>query len=147
MEKAGTGKNRLRRNGLKNTKHRTEVLRILEHSTQPVTADCVYRELEAEGKAISLSTVYRNLELLVAKNIVLKMNVVEGGKSLFELNKMVHRHYLICLGCHKMFPVDDCPLDDYERTLQEKTGFSVTGHRLEIYGYCRDCVLRKKAET
>ena len=144
MEKAGNGKNRLRRNGLKNTKHRAEVLKILERSTQPVTADQVYRKLELAGNTISLSTVYRNLELLVEKNIVLKMNAVEGGKSLFELNKMVHRHYLICLGCHKMLPVDDCPLDDYEKSLQKKTGFSVTGHKLEIYGYCRDCAGRKR---
>lgn len=144
MEKTGAGKNRLRKNGLKSTKHRTEVLRILEQSSQPVTADWVYRKLEAEGKNISLSTVYRNLELLVAKEIVLKMNAVEGGKALFELNQMIHRHYLICLGCHKMFPIDDCPLDEYEKTLQQKTGFSVTGHKLEIYGYCRDCAIRER---
>ena len=145
MEKAETGKSRLKKNGLKNTKHRSEVLRILELSSQPVTADYIYKRLETEGKSISLSTVYRNLELLVKKDIALKMNAVESEKSLFELNKRIHRHYLICLGCHRMFPIDDCPLDDYEKALQKKTGFSITGHKLEIYGYCKDCVNRSRS--
>lgn len=138
MDPHGNG-NRLRHCGLKNTRHRSDVLDFLEQSAQPVPAERIYLALREKNADISLSTVYRILELLVEKDIVRKMNALEGGKSLFELNRMVHRHYLVCLGCHKMLPIDDCPLDEYEKQLPSKNGFYATGHNLEIYGYCRDC--------
>ena len=137
----------LKDSGLKNTRHRTDVLEVLERTVQPLPAEEIYLELKKKDASISLSTVYRILELLVSKEIVLKMNSVEEDRALVELNRMVHRHYLVCLGCHKMLPIDDCPLDEYERDLAGKTGFYATGHSLEIYGYCRDCQQQRDAAS
>lgn len=145
MRKMNAHDNRswLKQCGLKNTKHRADVLKALELSSQPVSAEQIYLSLQEKNGDISLSTVYRILELLVSKEIVLKMNSLEGDRALFELNRMVHRHYLVCLGCHKMLPIDDCPLDEYEKQLPCKNGFYATGHSLEIYGYCSDCYRKK----
>jgi len=55
---------------------------------------------------------------------------------------MVHRHYLICLGCKKIMPIDHCPLGDYEKSLAKKTNYLISGHRLDIYGYCPECKLK-----
>jgi Fur family ferric uptake transcriptional regulator len=38
-----------------------------------------------------------------------------------------------------MFPVNGCPLEKYEEWLHEQTGFNFTGHKLELYGYCKSC--------
>lgn len=130
---------RLRRSGLKCTPRRKDVLRILEQNSQPVTAERIFMALKEEGTGISLSTVYRILEALAEKGLVLKISSAESDGALFVLNRRVHRHYMVCLGCHKMLPVDECPLGDLEKKLERETGFAVTGHRLEIYGYCREC--------
>jgi Fur family ferric uptake transcriptional regulator len=42
-----------------------------------------------------------------------------------------------------MYPVADCPFEEYEQKIREKLGFDVIGHKLEIFGYCRDCRLAK----
>ena len=129
----------LKKLGLKSTKHRLSILKIMENLDSPVTADEVYMMMEKEKASVSISNVYRILELLAEKNIVIKMNVTQNGKALFVINGNVHRHYLICLGCHKMTPIEGCPVADYEKKLKESTDFYVTGHHLEIYGYCSKC--------
>ncbi|HEX3018132.1 MAG TPA: transcriptional repressor [Caproicibacter sp.] len=136
---------RLKKCGLKSTRRRGDVLQILEASSSPVTAEKIFLELKEKNINISLSTVYRILDVLVEKEIVLKMNSTENDSAMFELNRRIHRHYLVCLGCRKMIPVENCPLNGLEKRLEQETGFQVTGHSLEIYGYCSDC--RKKTNN
>ena len=135
----------LKQNNLKSTRHRIEILENLDQSSQPIAAEQVYLELKEKGISINLSTVYRVLEVLVNKNLVIKSNIREDSRALYELNRMVHKHHLICMKCRKMFSVEGCPLGNYEKILQDKTGFEVTGHKLEIYGYCRSCRLLNKS--
>ena len=130
--------------GLKNTKHRNSILDILSKCDVPVTAEDIYLKLKNNSTSISLSTVYRTLETLCSKGLILKISISEDNKALFELNRMEHKHHIVCVGCKKMFSVDGCPLKEYEKVLQEKMGFDITGHKLEIYGYCPKCTEKKK---
>jgi Fur family ferric uptake transcriptional regulator len=129
----------LKSNGLKNTKRRNSILEVLARTPQPITVDQVFLELQKNDVCINISTVYRILETLVSKGLVLKTNIIGENKSLFELNQMEHKHHFICIGCKKMFAVDDCPFEQYGELIKAKMGFNVTGHKLEIYGYCRNC--------
>lgn len=129
----------LKRTGLKNTKHRTAILEIIEKQTQPVTAEQIYVELNKFESSISLSTVYRELESLVFNGIVVKIKINENNKALYEYNRMIHKHYLMCLGCKKMISIDVCPLKAYEKKLEEQTHFVITDHKLNLYGYCPEC--------
>lgn len=75
----------------------------------------------------------------MSKNLLIKSNIPGSNKAIYELNRFKHTHYLICSNCNKMFPVDGCPLEEYERQLETKTGFEIKGHKLDIYGVCKDC--------
>jgi Fur family ferric uptake transcriptional regulator len=129
----------LKKEGLKNTKHRNSILEIIEKSDQPISAEQIYLTLKEKNTSINLSSVYRILDSLVAKEIVIKASILGEAKALFELNRLEHKHHLICSGCKKMFLVDGCPMDEYEKQLRNKLGFAVTGHKLEIYGICKEC--------
>lgn len=129
----------LKQEGLKYTKHRASIMKVIAESGQPLSAEQVFLILQESGINVNLSTVYRTLESLASKNLIIKSNIGSDTKALFELNRMEHKHRLICIGCKKMFSVDGCPLEDYERRLHNKTGFDVTDHKLEIYGYCEEC--------
>jgi Fur family ferric uptake transcriptional regulator len=149
MNQTGQEAERLKRCGLKKTRGRENVMKTLEAAKCPVTAEKIFWELKKQRKEISLSTVYRILGTLVKKEIAKRTGSDENGRAMFELNRHIHRHYLVCLGCHKMIPVEHCPLGELEKRLEQETGFSVTGHSLEIYGYCADCqkqMLTKKKE-
>jgi Fur family ferric uptake transcriptional regulator len=65
----------LRQSGLKNTRKRAAILAILEDSAQPISAERVYCRLKEMDMEADLSTVYRNLEAMTAKDIVTKINI------------------------------------------------------------------------
>ena len=139
MDDSKNFKDLLKKENLRNTKHRNSILEVIKNSCQPVTVEAIYLKLKEQGVAISLSTVYRVLEALLGKGLVIKTSVNDDSKALFEINNMEHKHHLLCVKCRKMLPVDGCPLEDYEKTLEEKLGFSIKGHKLEMFGYCQNC--------
>ena len=129
----------LKRVGLKNTKRRAAVLEILERQPQPITAEQIFLKLNGLKVSASLSTVYRELDSLVGSGLAVKVSINAGGKALYEYNRMVHKHYLICLGCKKMIALDVCPLKSFEEKVEEQTHFVITDHKLNLYGYCPEC--------
>lgn len=131
--------NNLKLNGLKSTKHRLAILDILEKNSQPVSAEQLYMEMQKRDIAINLSTVYRILDTLCAKNLVIRLNIEGDNRTLFDFNRMVHQHHLICLECKKILAINRCPLEGYEKALAKETNYAIAGHKLDIYGYCPEC--------
>ncbi len=138
MEKADFDK-AIKNSGLKSTKSRCAIFDILQQNETPISSEEVYIELKKQGISLNLSTVYRTLDALTDKNLVTRLNITGENKALYELNRIGHRHYLVCLGCKKTMPISGCPLEDYEKELAEETDFLIEGHKLDIYGYCPDC--------
>jgi Fur family transcriptional regulator, ferric uptake regulator len=139
MSEQASYKEVLKHDGLKNTKHRNSILNIIEKSAQPVTAEQIYRVLINDDVAINLSSVYRILNTLVEKCLIIKTSMAGESKAVFELNRFEHKHYVVCTQCKKIISVPGCPLEEYEKTLREKMGFNIQGHQLEIFGVCREC--------
>lgn len=131
--------NMLKKESLRNTKHRNSILELIGQCKQPVSSESIFLKLKEQGVSISLSTVYRVLEALVDKGLVIKTNITDDNRALYEINDMEHKHHLICIKCRKMLSIDGCPLENYEKTIEEKLGFSIKGHKLELFGYCRNC--------
>lgn len=127
--------------GLKKTKQREEVFQILASAKEPMGAQEIYQCLlnhTGNKNAYAISTVYRILAAFEEKNLVSKSTLPGGENAVYELNRG-HRHYALCLGCHKLIPLEHCPLE--HRILPDMSGsdFTITGHKLELYGYCKDC--------
>ena len=139
MKGSNNRRDDLRRKGLKNTKRRAAILGILERQPQPVAAEQIFMELDRLEIPTSLSTVYRELDSLESNGLVVKVTINESNKALYEYNRMIHKHYLICLGCKKMIPLDICPLKPFEEKVEEQTHFMITDHKLNLYGYCPEC--------
>lgn len=133
----------LDKEGVKRTKHRKAILEILEQSETPLTAEEIFLTLKENHSSIWLSTIYRTLEMLTEKGVVRKSTLMGEDKARYELKKDEHNHRFVCVTCHKMIPLQDCPLKDFENKLKDKMDFDVTGHNLEIYGHCHECRLEK----
>lgn len=136
----------LERENLKKTKARKMILTFLKDNT-PQTAADIYEAVRKDDRRLSLSTVYRNCETLASRGVLLKTNFLEDGLSRYEYPKDGHIHHAICVRCHKIFPIDECPFGAFEKTMEDKYDFDVTRHRLEIYGYCHDCKEAMKKEA
>ncbi|MDR3586106.1 MAG: transcriptional repressor [Desulfosporosinus sp.] len=129
----------LKKEGVKSTRHRCAILELLEQSESPLTAEQLFIMLTEKNASINLSTVYRTLDTFTSKNLVIKSNRVDDGKIRYELNQHEHKHHLFCVGCHKMISIEECPIGELQQALKKKMDFEVTGHKLEIYGYCHNC--------
>lgn len=131
-------KNEIHSYGLKKTKPRDSVLFVLEHAKKPLSAMEICSEIEKKGDTAWLSTVYRILDLFVKKGVAVKMTIMNTEMAVYELNRFQHKHYAICLGCHKILSMENCPMEKFTPKIKD-TNFQVTGHNLEVYGYCSEC--------
>lgn len=135
----GIGAEELLESGkLKKTRARKLILDFLKDSL-PKTAAEIFIAVREKSEPLSLSTVYRTCETMVDKGILLKSNLMDDGLSRYEYSKAKHSHHAICLGCNKIFCIDDCPFGRFDELMQSKYDFEVKSHRIEIYGYCHDC--------
>ena len=121
------------------TRQRMLILEELRGMCTHPTAEELYSRVRARMPHISLSTVYRNLELLAAAHEVLRLDSA-GTIRRFDGNTMPHRH-ILCMRCGKVadLPSDCGPIPDHESIHVD--GFTVTGVRVEFEGVCDECRL------
>ena len=130
---------------IKKTKQREEMFRILLQASEPMTAQEIYMCLINRMKKnnFAISTVYRGLTVFEEKGYVEKTTLIGEDLSYYEWVKGRHRHYAVCMKCRRMIPLKFCPFYqhsfDQEKIEIEEEGFQVSGHRMEIYGFCRNC--------
>lgn len=124
--------------GVKKTKPRQYVLSVLEKARSPLSVLEIYHAIEKDGKSVWMSTVYRILELFVSKGLATKTTLMDSDMAIYALNRHQHKHYAVCLNCHKIIELENCPMDAFVPELDE-SGFHVVGHKVELYGYCQNC--------
>lgn len=131
--------------GLKRTKSREAVMAALGKHHLPVTALYLFEELHKGLETIWLSTIYRVLESFVEKNAVIKNMPTDSTMAVYEWNRHTHMHYAVCVNCHSMLPIKDCPFK-YVVPPVADGGFHIVGHNLELYGYCDTCFKKRENE-
>lgn len=127
----------LKAKNLRVTKQRKQILQILEIENNPISAEEIYNKLK-DLSNMDLSTIYRNLNILEDKNILLKTTNIDGI-SYYQLNNDQHKHFVTCNICHKKFLIENCPIHELEDSIEKETGFMITGHNFEFTGICPAC--------
>lgn len=125
------------------TSQRKVILEELRKVTSHPTATEIYDMVRQRLPRISLGTVYRNLELLAANDIIQKLDFGEPQKR-FDGNPEPHYH-ITCTGCGR---VDDIhiPLHhELDSKAADYSGYEVSGHHVEFRGLCPAC--RDEAAT
>lgn len=126
--------------GWRYTAQRLAVYEHLSCAEHHPTAEDVFRGVRSRVPKISLATVYKALETLVACGLATKLTAGDGSA---RYDARSDRHYhLRCLrsGSVRDLPTQFDPdlidkLDpELTRDLQQQ-GFRVTGYRLELVGY------------
>ena len=126
----------LSKNNLKRTPSRIEILKVLEKSSTPLSAEEIFKLLKK--KDIDISTIYRTLNSFAKANIV-KKEINHNKENIFSLVNDEDKHILVCVKCHKTVVIDDCPYHEANEKIKKETGFLINDHTTEIYGICPDC--------
>lgn len=133
---------RLKEKGCKITPQRQAVLEIImETQGEHLSSEEIYGLVKKRYPEIGIATVYRTLQLLDSMGMVYKLDL-DDGLSRYEISNdhEDHRHHhLICIGCGKIYEVEEDLLDNIEVEILKKNKFRVTDHRVKFYGYCRKC--------
>lgn len=135
--------------GMKWTKQRKDIFEVLKGAKKPVSAHDIYQEIlklnEVDASNFAISTVYRSLAVFEEKGLVEKSVLLGSDTAVYELADGQHKHYAVCLSCHKLVPLKHCPFEHVEHDHMESEDgeFVVTGHKLELYGYCKECTMNK----
>lgn len=128
----------LKNKGLRVTKPRSIILKTIYDSNEPISAEEIYNLIEENNHDLNLSTVYRNLNTLVDKNVLLK-NTDMDGISFFQLNIHDHKHFITCLKCGKRVTIENCPIEKFSNEIEDQTGFTIRSHNFEFTGICPEC--------
>ena len=133
-----------KKKGYRVTKQRLIILDALRNTTTHPTAEEIYELVKLQNPNISLGTVYRTLGALEELGLLQKISC---GESYSRYDANVEKHYhAICLECDRVLDVSGNLLDDLEERFFVETGFTITEHRLELCGYCKDCKLKREME-
>lgn len=93
--------------------------------------------LSAGSPGISLATVYRNLEVLLAEGLLREV-ACEGGPARYDGNLDPHHHFS-CEGCGRIVDVDLSPPRAWMRRLAGDSGLRATRVSITFYGLCDPC--------
>jgi len=137
--------------GYRMTKPRQAILDVLGKTKEHLSAEDIYLSTHKFYSNIGLTTVYRNLELLVDMGLVVKFEFGHG-KAKYELadpySKKGHHHHLVCKNCSRIIDYSDFMKDEMqflkstEKGLSKNYDFQIVDHLIQFHGYCHKC--RKK---
>jgi Fe2+ or Zn2+ uptake regulation protein len=131
--------------GLRCTPQRLAVYNYLTQAAHHPTAEDVYHAVRATIPRISLATVYKALEALVAIGVATRLSTGSGdSRARYDARRDLHYHFR----CLRTGLVRDLPtpfdtdliakLDPRLPDYLSRQGFQVTGYRLELLGYQSD---------
>jgi Fur family ferric uptake transcriptional regulator len=124
--------------GIKNTKPRQALMEIFEQAETPLTAVEIYERYRQKDATAAISTIYRTLDLFTRKQIINKTVLTGEDCAQYELNRHEHKHYAVCKGCNRILNLKGCQIENTQVNTDEGN-FYVTGHHLELFGYCENC--------
>ncbi|MFC2045421.1 Fur family transcriptional regulator [Chloroflexota bacterium] len=128
----------LSKDGVRVTSQRELILEIIRRGKGHLDADEVYRQARAEQHNISLSTVYRNLQLFKRLGLVEEVHF-DTTHHHYEMKPSSEHYHMVCLGCGRVVEFS-CPLSRYvKRNVAEAGDFEITDIKAQVSGYCSRC--------
>ena len=124
--------------GEKLTDPRRTLLRHIFSSHKHFDADELVRDLHDAGHAISRSTVYRTLRLLVESGLLRELRLTNRSAYEHDYGYPDHDH-LHCTVCNSVVEFRNEEILKLRAEVSRINGFRATGHRFVIEGVCSNC--------
>ena len=130
--------NLLRKKRLKLSYPRLLIYQELSDAVNPLSPLELYHCLLKRKRRIGLTSIYRTLELFETLGIAFK--IVNGSNTKYKLCESEdHHHHIICKKCGHVVEFKFCDIPNWSKKIIESTGYQITEHQLNFYGFCEDC--------
>ena len=121
--------------GYRSTSPRKAVTQAIAGKQGHFTAEQLRQQLPEVGRA----TIYRSLKLLVDSGALCRV-LLEDGNLHYQLSHQGHHHHLLCVECGSSQDLLGCDIEDLLHQVSAAHRFQLSGHWLEVYGRCYDCL-------
>ena len=118
----------------------------LSNASIPLSPQELYQSLLKKQKKIGLTSIYRSLDLFESLGMVFK--IINGSSVKYKLCEIEdHHHHIICKACGDVVELNFCDISDWSKKVTESTGYQVTDHQLNFYGFCKACKPLQKTQS
>jgi Fur family ferric uptake transcriptional regulator len=132
-------RNYIQEKGLRNTQQREIILDEFLSADRHITVDELFNVIKEKNPEIGYATVHRNLSLLCQSGLADEIKI-GNQKTRYEPNfEREHHDHLVCMKCGRFIEVNDTKIEKLQDKLAEANDFMPVRHKLEIYGYCKEC--------
>ena len=120
----------------RNTRQRQLVYDVVARTDSHPTAEWVFERVRRSLPRVSLGTVYRNLQLLVADG---KLRMWTRGRTTrFDADLSAHDHF-VCERCGLLLDLERTEESFASQRKLAARGHAVRDRVLEFVGLCREC--------
>jgi len=126
------------------TPQRLAVMTVVQNRRDHPTADHIYQEVRRQLPAISFNTVYKTLEILCQRGMVIKVNPLHAVAR-YDCETGQHAH-LICRQCHHIIDLNWEASEIPPLPAEDLHGFVVEHPSLTFWGHCPRCQQPKSSE-
>jgi Fur family peroxide stress response transcriptional regulator len=126
----------LRDEGFRITPQRVAILDYLLKTDDHPSAEYIHKIIQKKYPMVSLSTVYKTLDLLKEKKLVNEIEV--DGEARFDAHTDAHIN-LVCMNCGTIDDVDEESLDEIKSRAARKSKYLILKGSFELFGYCTNC--------
>jgi Fe2+ or Zn2+ uptake regulation protein len=128
----------LRKRGYRLTPQRFMIMSVIQEANQHLSVEEIAERVQERNPYVSLSTVYRTLELLRELGLV-RENRLPGEQPRYEIAEGTAHHHLVCRSCRTIIHLDEHLLGNLPEKLQEEHHFYGLTLDLVASGYCNTC--------
>jgi len=115
------------------TEQRRIVAQVLEDSQDHPDVEELYARALKLDPRISIATVYRSVKLFEESGILEKLEFGDG-RARYEDAERDHHDHLIDMNSGEVIEFIDPDIEALQEKIAERLGYSLKGHRLELYG-------------
>ena len=125
--------------GLRATRQRAAIAKLLDQLDDFRSAQELHEELRKRGEGIGLTTVYRTLQSLSDAGEVDVLRTA-SGEAIYRHCSAHHHHHLVCRHCGRTVEVEGPAVESWASRVAAENGFAEISHTMEIFGTCADCI-------
>ena len=129
--------------GLRSTMQRESILQIFLSVKKHISIDELYLIVKRKYKNIGHTTVYRAIKLFLLLGICNEVSIGYGLVKYEHISGNKHHDHLICNSCGALIEIYNPALEKLKEKVAISKGFLPQSHKLEFFGKCRACVLKK----
>lgn len=130
----------IREQGLRRTTEREAIVEEIFSSPGHFDVDGLFLRLRNKKKQISKASVYRTLPLLIQSGLIREVYFEDGHLHYEQIYGHPHHCHLRCSSCGKVIEFADEETAKIEQRIKRRSGFVITDHRIELLGYCPECL-------